>query len=102
MRKKDRQRFVKQVREMLLEMGAEQKDEYLVLQTKAGALTLHPTENLTEGLGTVFTRFDNPQAARQLVDCNPYSGKWNHHYFKGWSVESAVEDLFIQLTKVRG
>lgn len=100
MRKKERERFVTKVNELLLNLGAEQQEDRFVLQTRAGGLTLHPTENTTEGLGTVFTRFDDPQAARQLVDCNPYSGKWNHHYFGGWTVETATDDLSAQLKKV--
>jgi len=29
----------------------------------------------------VATRFDRPKLARAGTDCNPYSGKWNHHCF---------------------
>jgi hypothetical protein len=50
--------------------------------------------------GTVFTCFDDPAAARQLVDCNRFSGKWNHHYFDGWDTKTALADLSIQLEKV--
>jgi hypothetical protein len=53
-----------------------------------------------DGLGTVFTRFDDPKTARQLVDCNRFSGKWNHHYFDGWTVETAINDLSVWLKKV--
>jgi hypothetical protein len=102
MRKKDRQRFVKQATALLLSLGAIQDDgSYpFVLQTKAGRLRLHPEQNRTEGPGTVFTRFDDPQAARQLVDCNPFSGKWNFHYFDKWTVESALADLSFWLGRV--
>lgn len=98
--KKLRQRFIASVTALLLELGAEPLDYEFVLQTKAGRLTLHPTENMAAGLGTVFSRFDNPQAARQLVNCNPFSGKWNFHFFSGWSVEAAIQDLAFQLNKV--
>ena len=33
--------------------------------------------------GWIFTRFDDPKQARQIVGCNPYSGKWNFHPPKG-------------------
>ena len=56
----------------------------LTLQTKAGRLCLHVDADQLDGLGTLFTCFDDPQAARQFVDCNRFSGKWNFHFFDGW------------------
>ena len=98
--KKQRELFLAKVKELLLSLGAQQEDDHFILQTKVGKLTLYLSENRTEGLGTVFTRFDDEKAARQLVDCNPFSGKWNHHYFDGWTVETAVENLSFWLGKV--
>src|SRR5271165_3088307 len=98
--KKHRQQFIARVAAMLIGLGAESLDYEFVLQTKVGRLKLHPTQNMTEGLGTVFTRFDDPQAARQLVACNPHSGKWNFHFFDGWTVEAAIQELAFQLNKV--
>ena len=86
MTKKERQRFVRKVSELLLSLGAKQEgsEAYrFTMQTRAGLLRLHPDEGDTIGLGTLFTRFDDPQAARQIVVCNQFSGKWNHHYFDG-------------------
>jgi hypothetical protein len=100
MRKKERQRFVAKAKAVLLDLGAEQHEDRFILQTKAGKLTLRPSENETIGLGTVFSRFDDPQAARQLVDCNRFSGKWNHHFFGDWTVDTAIYDLSVQLKKV--
>jgi hypothetical protein len=103
MRKTERQRFIRTVTELLLSLGAKQDDGEayrFTIQTKAGVLRLHPDENHTSGPGTVFTRFDNPQAARQLVDCNRFSGKWNFHYFDPWDVETAIADLTFWLGKV--
>lgn len=100
MRKKDRERFVRKVTELLLSLGAEQDGDRFTLETKVGRLALHPTENVTEGPGTVFSRFDDVQAARTLVDCNKFSGKWNFHYFSGWTVETAIADFEFQLKKV--
>jgi hypothetical protein len=103
MRKKERQRFVRKAIELLLCIGAKQDDSgayRYTLQTKAGDLHLIPEENTTIGLGTLFTRFDDPQAARQYVDCNMYSGKWNHHYFDGWTVKTAIADITYWLGKV--
>ena len=98
--KKQRQQFLSKVTALLLDVGAEPRDYEFALQTKAGLLRIFPTENMTEGLGTVFTRFEDPQAARQLVGCNPHSGKWNFHFFNGWSIESALNELAFQLRRV--
>jgi hypothetical protein len=103
MRKKERQQFVHKVIQLLLSLGAKQdagENYRFTLQTKAGILRLHPDENQTSGPGTLFTRFDDPATARQLVDCNPFSGKWNHHYFDPWNVEMAITDLTFWLGKV--
>ena len=98
MRKKERLRFVKGVRKLLLSLGAEEHDDdHFILQTKAGKLTLHPVENMgIEGPGTVFGRFDDPKAARQFV----VSGKWNHHYFGGTTVNAALADFETQLRTI--
>ena len=98
--KKQRQLFLAKVAALLLDLGATPSDYDFALQTKVGLLKLHPSENHCEGLGTVFARFESPQAARELVCCNPYSGKWNHHFFAGWDVESALNELAYQLKKV--
>ncbi|HBO43635.1 MAG TPA: hypothetical protein DD670_06835 [Planctomycetaceae bacterium] len=100
MTKKQRQLFLCAVKSLLLSLGAQQSDDRFTLQTKAGTLTLYPDEHGTIGVGTVFTRFDDPHAARKLVDCNRFSGKWNHHYFDGWDVETAITDCEYWLRKV--
>ena len=101
MTKRERQRFVREATALLLSLGAVQQGEDFILQTKAGRLTLHPeAEKRREWLGTVYAVFDDPQAARQLVGCNRYCGKWNHHYLNDWTVETAIYDLAYQLKKV--
>ena len=98
--KKQRQLFLAKVADLLLDLGATPGDYDFALQTKVGLLKLHPSENMADGLGTVFSRFDDPKAATELVGCNPWSGKWNHHYFSGWSVDSAILDLAYELKRV--
>lgn len=100
MRKRLRERFVQEIKRLLVQAGAEPIGEDFVLQTKAGRLTLRPSENRSEGLGTVFCRFDDPQTAKELVDCNPYSGKWNFHFFNGWSLAAALHHFAFSLAKV--
>jgi hypothetical protein len=97
-------RFSNAVVEYLKSIGAEQKQEYTLpngfhphyifrLETRYGSLELTVASNCIGGPGTVFTRFDEPQRASPSLDCNPYSGKWNHHYFDSWSVEEAVKNF---------
>ena len=99
-RKKDSERFLASVVALLLSLGAQQDDDHFILQTKAGRLTFFPDISGRDELGTVFARFDDPKAARQLVECNPHSGKWNHHYFDGWTVETATDDFTARLRRV--
>ncbi len=95
-----RQLFLAKAKALLLDLGAEPQGDDFTLQTKAGPLRLHPSDDEGEEVGTVFSRFDDPQAARLLVDCNRFSGKWNHHYFNGWTVDTAIADLSAQLRRV--
>jgi hypothetical protein len=98
--KGQRELFLARAKELLLRLAARQEGDEFVLETRAGRLTLYPVENREEVLGTVFGRFDDPEKARQLVDCNRFSGKWNCHYFEGWTVETAIDDLAARLRKV--
>jgi hypothetical protein len=98
--KKRRDLFLAKAKELLIDLGADQEGDGYILQTKAGRLMLHPDDFDGEGVGTVFSRFDDPQTARQFVDCNRFSGKWNHHYFNGWTVETAIADLSAQLRRM--
>lgn len=52
------------------------------LNTKAGELKviIEDLDSATESsIYTVFTRFENPKEARELCECNPFSGKYNFH-----------------------
>lgn len=70
------------------------------LDTKYGLLRLHIDEHdQHEGPGTVFTCFENATAASEIGG-NRFSGKWNHHYFAGWTVEAALGDLEKNLHRV--
>lgn len=101
MRKRDRERFIRKACELIESLGAESDGDYWHLDTQCGRLRLHVVENAIEGPGTVFTRFEEPERARLLVECNPYSGKWNHHYFGTWRVDDALADLQYQLERIR-
>ena len=102
--KKQRNIFLAQAVKLLLDLGAQQDGGETLyrftLQTKAGRLRLHPDADQHEGPGTVYTCFDDVEAARQFVDCNRFSGKWNHHYFDGWTVETALAEFSARLRLV--
>src|SRR3989304_3715988 len=75
------------------------------LETRAGRLLLEGVEAHENSFGTVFTRFVDPEAAVDLLGeghVNPYSGKWNHYYFKleGITSEGAFDDVIGRLTAV--
>jgi hypothetical protein len=102
MRKRDRQRFVHRCHELIKTFGGVRTEGFYewALPTRYGRLGLTVTENTAGGPGTVFTRFDDPQAAHPHTGCNRFSGKWNHHYFDNWTVDTALADLECDLHRV--
>jgi hypothetical protein len=100
--KKDRTQFIKNVSTFLIKMGAVKNDERWELQTNFGLLSLFIDEtHYKHAIGTVFTRFAEPARAKEVC-CNPYSGKWNHHYFDAekWSAASALENFMFQILSI--
>ena len=75
----------------------EARREY-TMPTKYGPLRLHIIPDFGD-IGAVMTRFANADHAAPQTGCNPYSGKWNHHYFH-WDLSLAVQDLQQQLGSV--
>jgi hypothetical protein len=102
MRKRDRQLFVRRCHDLIARLGGIRTDGFYQweLPTRYGQLGLSVTENTTSGPGTVFTRFDDPKAAHPHTNCNPYSGKWNHHYFGDWTVDDALAEFECRLQSV--
>ena len=104
MKKADRERFVVGANAIIASLGAVASDPasesyHWTLTTKLGGLRLTVTENSTQGPGTVFCRFDQPQVASRCVGCTEHSGKWNHHWFEG-TVDSALNELEHRLKSV--
>jgi hypothetical protein len=97
MRQHKRNQWEKRANALIESLGAEPVDEWYPwrLKTKVGMLSLlvRANELRNHGPGTVFTRFDSPPDAKEVVDCNPHSGKWNHHYFDAWTGPNALADL---------
>jgi len=104
MRQRDRNKWAKRANDLIESLGAEPVDDHYTwrLKTKAGMLSLRVEANplRNHGPGTVFTRFDNPPDAKAVVDCNPHSGKWNHHYLAQWTGPQALADLKLLLENI--
>lgn len=69
--------------------------------TKAGSYHCSPDCHCEgDGYGDLMGRFDSVDLARQFVDCNPYSGKWNHHFFGDWTMETIMPELKHQFRNI--
>jgi hypothetical protein len=69
------------------------------IATPAGPLGLACGRFDPPGSRTIFGRFDDPKGAARVAWVNPYSGKWNHHYF-GQDNREYLEDFERQLRGV--
>jgi len=108
--KLEQQNFGIQIEALFEQLGAVKSTERygLTMQTKVGPyhVNIYPGDSKTE-LGWVAGRFDNILAAQQLLGKGMYdpgsvglSGKWNHHFFEGWTAEMAVAEMKRQLQKI--
>lgn len=74
------------------------------IRTKAGDLGAGLQVNHDGSPGSVMCRFSEPAWAGQYLrsnEYNPFSGKWNHHYFgDGLTPEKAALDFARQLNRV--
>ena len=64
------------------------------INTKAGVIEFTCYSDWIAG------RFADPVAAKKLVDCNPYSGKWNHHAH--WEIEKSPTGLITPERFIEG
>ena len=85
MTKKEQNKFEKWALDLFYQLGAVDDGTHWRLNTIVGPLLMNV------GDSTIFTRFENADAARALVDCG-FSGKWNHCYY-GSTAEDAIRDF---------
>lgn len=108
---KKTEKLNKLVEKGLMEMGASKIEDsthpgaHFVLITKVGALQLFPgmvyKDMKREKTLGYYSRFDNQDEAKKLVDCNPYSGKWNWCIFASdMSVEDFAAKILSDVKKV--
>lgn len=102
-KKADRLAFTKGAQELIERFGAVRNAsefplyEYS-LQTRAGVLQITVYDS-DVSLGWVACRFDDPKQARQFVDCNQFTGKWNHH-FGSEPVADCLRSLELQFNYI--
>lgn len=73
------------------------------LNSKFGPLRLSVYERTTDsgGPGDVMTRFEFSRLTSLSTGCNPYTGKWNHHYFSPWTTDDALADIERWLKQIQ-
>jgi len=98
--KKNQEAFVEGVTKGLLEIGAVIQptnpnmfnNTEFKLDTIVGVLniTLYHSQTM---MFTVYSKFEDPNKAKEKFDCNPYSGKYNFHRSKSklFSMEQMIE-----------
>ena len=101
------EKFYKIMSEELKDMGAKDNDVYLermyplALETKHGTLiidVIKEAHSKTAKLYNCFTRFVDIDKARDNIDCNPYSGKWNFHItVKDISPQDAANAMLFRI-----
>ena len=78
--KKQKEKWFTGVNRILQELKAKYTGVTVYsLDTIAGELRLHIDYDVSCGVLSVFAKFEDVEKAKQVVDCNPYSGKWNYH-----------------------
>jgi hypothetical protein len=102
--KKERDRFDREVRKMLVEeFGAIEPDgaayQYR-LNTKAGPLDVSIHEGI-DSPGNVMTRFEFPLPGQEWVGASVPSGKWNFHWPPGADCDESLDTLRRQLDCIR-
>lgn len=106
---KSNAKFAAALTAAVIESGAAKAEHSyeFTLETKAGLLRLSVRPNVASYGAAVFARFDDVERAKGVIGSllNPFSGKWNHHYFtddvKPESVAQAVTDIKHCLSSVR-
>lgn len=64
------------------------------VKTHVGNLKITLHDDAGSEIYSIYTKFDEPKRAKEHVDCNPYSGKWNiHHSNVDWVVDELEERL---------
>jgi len=113
--KSEQKDFVSQMTDLIKNMGAKENvDTFLgysftFVSTKCGPYHVCVYSGSSKNsLGWIAGRFDNLELSSNLLgktlnnsnNFNPFSGKWNHHYFDNWTTKLAIEDFRNKLNKI--
>jgi hypothetical protein len=85
--KKQSKEFNQKVKSLLLECDfeiAEEKngrEEFTAFVSGMGNLSVYLYPQNESSVYSICCRFDEPDKAKQFLDCNPFSGKYNFHRF---------------------
>lgn len=95
--KAEQEELVKKLSELVRSFGPlpsswfDRTDADMSLATKFGILHVTISPNVANPGASVFMRFEDPKCAHEglcetfpngcVGNCNPYSGKWNDHFF---------------------
>jgi len=91
----------------LLGLGETRPEEWVIPVTRAGGLHLGiwaPTSYDRSGVTGVWGRFDYPAVAVAILGegrVNPCTGKWNHHWGEGETVEGACVQMRHELAALQ-
>jgi hypothetical protein len=97
----NRRRFASLVDNNLIEWGARRTErepyEYEI-DTVYGVLRIDVDLDDTS-IPSIFTRFDEPGRVKS-IDANPYSGKWNFHWYADDSWRAAYVGFCLELGNI--
>lgn len=110
-KRKTWERFATLIEGVLEAAGAKPNDarDRWTLETVVGPCQFTVYPNSTTGPGWIASRFEDVPRACELMNpqkrldgtINPFSGKWNHHFFDdSWTPENAAFEFCIQLNRV--
>lgn len=100
------QKFIKAVESMAKEVEAELMKDYIgsykfKVDTKVGPYMFglhHDRDEKRVKVYSIFGRFDNADKAKEVYNCNPYSGKHNFHYFNANDCLDFFQDFLTDAT----
>jgi hypothetical protein len=77
--KKQSKEFNDKVTKVILADGFEQGDYYFTKNTYFGLVTVNIPNQTGSEIYTIFSRFDKPNKAIRVFNCNRFTGKYNFH-----------------------
>lgn len=105
--KKQLQEFNSEVMEILEFYGAKETVNYFgktiheIDSDKLGKLTITLSHEPSR-VYTIFTRFEEPEKAKEYFNCNPHSGKHNSHEWTPEPCLTFIDSLLDNYNQING